>query len=133
MDSKVHLSTPSHSTFSDNQLRPLAPPVITLPEPGVFHGPRPGFPPLQPRADMTSPHIPQFPPSPNMPRLPPQVPRGPMFAPDRFRMPLPFPPRDPPFHRYPSMGPDDMDGIERRHFQNRNPEFARPPFQRGRW
>ncbi|XP_068601471.1 SR-related and CTD-associated factor 4-like [Brachionichthys hirsutus] len=119
---------------TDNQLGSPAPPVMTLPGPGVMHGPRLGMPPLQPRPGMHGPHVPPFLRPPNMPRMPPQMmPGGPMFPPDRFRMPMPFPPRGPAFHRHPSMVPEEMDDGEGRYFRNGRPEFARPPFHRGRW
>ncbi|XP_022604696.1 splicing factor, arginine/serine-rich 15-like isoform X2 [Seriola dumerili] len=119
---------------SDNQLGSPVAPVMTLPGPAVIQGPRPGMPPLQPPPGMPNPHLPPFLSPPNMPHMPPQMmPGGPMFPPDRFRMPMPFPPRGPPFHRHPSMGPEGMDDREGRHFRNGRPGFGCPPFHRGRW
>ncbi|XP_071352742.1 SR-related and CTD-associated factor 4-like isoform X1 [Trachinotus anak] len=125
---------PLSDAGSDNQLGSPAAPVMTLPGPAVIQGPRPGMPPLQPPPGMPNPHLPPFLSPPNMPHMPPQMmPGGPMFPPDRFRMPMPFPPRGPPFHRHPSMGPEGMDNRDGRHFQNGRPGFGCPPFQRGRW
>ncbi|KAG7243056.1 hypothetical protein INR49_016431 [Caranx melampygus] len=116
---------------SDNQLGSPVAPVLTLPG-QVLQGPRPGMPPLQPPPGMPNPHLPPFLSPPNMPHMPPQMlPGGPMFPPDRFRMPLPFPPRGPPFHQHPSMGPEAMDDREARHFGNGRPGFGCPPFHRG--
>ncbi|GAA6232728.1 splicing factor, arginine/serine-rich 15-like isoform X1 [Lates japonicus] len=132
-DSKREKGTPS-DTGSDNQLGSPGAPVMTLSGPAVMQGPRPGMPPLQPPPGMPSPHLPPFLSPPNMPHMPPQMmPGGPMFPPDRFRMPMPFPPRGPPFHRHPSMGPEGMDDREGRHFRNGRPGFGCPPFHRGRW
>ncbi|XP_049889605.1 SR-related and CTD-associated factor 4-like isoform X1 [Epinephelus moara] len=117
-----------------NQLGSPVGPVMTLPGPGIMQGPRPGMPPLQPPPVMPSPHLPPFLPPPNMAHMPPQImPGGPMFPPDRFRMAMPFPPRGPPFHRHPSMGPEGMDDREARHFRNGRAGFGCPPFHRGRW
>ncbi|XP_070685677.1 SR-related and CTD-associated factor 4-like [Pempheris klunzingeri] len=119
---------------TDSQLGSPTAPVMTLPGPGVMQGPRPGMPPLQPPPGMPNPHLPPFLSPPNMPHMPPQMMAGgPMFPPDRFRMPIPFPPRGPPFHRHPPMGPEGMDDREGRHFRNGRPGFGCPPFHRGRW
>ncbi|XP_070762265.1 SR-related and CTD-associated factor 4-like [Enoplosus armatus] len=132
-DSKEDKGTPS-DVGNDNQLGSPAAPVMSLPGPGVMQGPRPGMPPLQPPPGMPNPHLPPFLSPPNMPHMPPQMmPTGPMFPPDRFRMPMPFPPHGPPFHRHPSMGPEGMDDREGRHFRNGRPGFGCPPFHRGRW
>ncbi|XP_054884183.1 SR-related and CTD-associated factor 4-like isoform X1 [Poeciliopsis prolifica] len=101
---------------------------------GMQGPPRPGMPPLQPPLGMPNPHMPPFPGPPNMHRMPSQMmPGGPMFLSDRFRMPMPFPPRGPPFQQHPSMGPEIMDDGERGQFRAVRPGFGRPPFQRGRW
>ncbi|XP_029372667.1 splicing factor, arginine/serine-rich 15-like isoform X2 [Echeneis naucrates] len=119
---------------SENQLGSPVAPVMTLPGPAVLQGPRPGVPPLQPPPGMPNPHLSPFLSAPNMSHMPPQmIPGGPMFPPDRFRMPLPFPPRGPAFHRHPSMAPEAMDDREGRHFQNGRPGFGCPSFHRGRW
>lgn len=116
------------------QLGSVVAPVMALPDPGIMPGPRPGFPLLQPPAGTPGPHIPPFLSPPNMPHLPPQkMHRGPMFLPERFRMPLPFPPRGPPFHRHFAMEPEGMDDEKVRHFGNGNPGFPHPNFHRGRW
>ncbi|KAM8769352.1 SR-related and CTD-associated factor 4-like [Acanthopagrus schlegelii] len=130
-DSAADNGTPSDAC-TDNQLgSPTAPGM--LPGPGVMQGPRPGMPPPQHPPGMPNPHLPPFLPPPNMPHMPPQMmPGGHMFPPDRFRMPLPFPPRGPPFHR-PPMRPEGMDDRDGRHFRNGRPGFACPPFPRGRW
>lgn len=133
-DTKVSAAdngTPSDAC-TDNQLgSPAAPGMLS--GPGVMQGPRPGMPPLQHPPGMPNPHLPPFLPPPNMPHMPPQMmPGGPMFPPDRFRMPMPFPPRGPPFHR-PPMRPEGMDDRDGRHFRNGRPGFACPPFPRGRW
>nr|XP_046245606.1 SR-related and CTD-associated factor 4-like isoform X2 [Scatophagus argus] len=118
----------------DNQLGSPGAPVMTLPGLGVMQGPRPGMPPLQPPHSMPSPHLPPFLPPPNMPHMPPQMmPGGPVFPPDRFRMPMSFPSRGPPFHRHPSMGPEGVDDREGRHFRDGRPGFGCPPFHKGRW
>uniref|UniRef100_A0A3P8SSM7 SR-related CTD-associated factor 4b n=1 Tax=Amphiprion percula TaxID=161767 RepID=A0A3P8SSM7_AMPPE len=125
---------PSSDVGSATQLRSPVAPVMTLPNPAMMQGPRPGMPPLQPPPGMPNPHLPPFLSPPNLPHIPPQMmPRGPMFPSDRFRMPMPFPPRGPPFHRHPSMGPEGMDEREGRHFRNGRPGFGCPPFHRGRW
>lgn len=118
-----------------NQLGSPTAPVMNLSNPAVMQGPpRPGMPPLQPPQGMMSPHTPPFLSSPNMQHMPPQMMAGgPMFPSDRFRMQMPFPPRGPPFQRYPPMGPESMSDMEDRHFQDGRPGFACPPFQRGRW
>ncbi|KAM6933718.1 uncharacterized protein FYW49_002033 [Xenentodon cancila] len=118
-----------------NQLGSPVAPVMTLPNPGVMQGPpRPGMPPMQPPPGMLSPHTPPFLSSPNIQHMPPQMmPAGPMFQSNRFRMQMPFPPRGPPFQRYPSMGPESMNDGEDGHFQNGQPQFGCPPFERGRW
>lgn len=101
---------------------------------GMQGPPRPGMPPLQPPLGIPNPHMPPFPGPPNMQRMPSQMmPGGPMFPSDRFRMPMPFPPRGPPFQQHPSMGPEIMNDGERGHFRAVRPGFGRPPFQRGRW
>lgn len=117
------------------QLGSPAAPVMMLPNPAVMQGPpRPGMPPPQPPFGMPNPHMAPFPGQPNMQRMPPQMmPGGPMFPSDRFRMPLPFPPRGPPFQRHPSMGPEIMNDGDGRHFRAVRPGFGRPPFHRGRW
>lgn len=133
-DSKADKNIPSLPVCTDNRLGSPVAGVMTLPGPGVMQGPRPGMPPLQPPPGMPTPHLPPFLPPPNMPHIPPQMmPGGPMFPPDRFRMPLPFPPGGPPFHRHPSMGPEGMDDGEGGHFRNGRPGFGGPPFHRGRW
>ncbi|XP_042269320.1 SR-related and CTD-associated factor 4-like [Thunnus maccoyii] len=116
---------------TDNQLGSPTAPVMTLPGPPVMQGPRLGMPPLQHPPGMPNPHLPPFLSPPNMP--PQMMPGGPMFPPDRFRMPMPFPPRGPPFHRHPSMGPEGMGDREGMHFRNGRPGFGCPPFHRGRW
>ncbi|XP_074535894.1 SR-related and CTD-associated factor 4-like [Halichoeres trimaculatus] len=132
-DSIGDKSTPSDAGPDNNLGSPVAP-VMNLPGPGMMQAPRPGMPPLQPPPGMPNPHMPPFLPPPNMPPMPPQMmPGGPMFPPDRFRMPMPFPPRGPPFHRPPPMGPGGMDDRDGRHFQNVRPGFGGPPFPRGRW
>ncbi|TNN75093.1 Splicing factor, arginine/serine-rich 15 [Liparis tanakae] len=114
---------------SDNQLGSPTALGRALPGTGVMQGPRLGMPPHLP-----NPHLPPFLSPPHMPHMPPQMmPGGPMFPPDRFRMPMPFPPRGPPFHRHPSMGPDGMHDREGSHFRNGRAGFGCPPFQRGRW
>ncbi|XP_047449510.1 SR-related and CTD-associated factor 4-like [Mugil cephalus] len=124
---------PSSDAGTSNHLGSPGPPVMTLPGPAIMQGPRPGMP-LQPPPGLPNHHVPPFLPPPNMPHMPPpMMPRGPMFPTDRFRMPMSFPPRGPPFHRHPSMGPEAMDDREARHFRNGRPEFACPPFHRGRW
>ncbi|KAI3354091.1 hypothetical protein L3Q82_018640 [Scortum barcoo] len=129
-DSTGDKGTPS-DMCADNQ---LGSPVMTLPGPGVMQGPRPGMPPLQSPPGLPNPHLPPFLSPPNMPHMAPQMmPGAPMFPPDRFRMPMHFPPRGPPFHQHPSMGPESMDDREGRHFRNGRPGFGCPPFQRGRW
>ncbi|XP_019944168.1 SR-related and CTD-associated factor 4-like isoform X2 [Paralichthys olivaceus] len=120
---------PPSDAGSDNQLGSPVAPVMTLPGPAVMQGPRPGMPPLQPPPGMPTPHMPPFLSPPNLPHMPPQM----MFPPERFRMPLPFAPRGPPFLRHPSMGPEGMDNREGRHFRNGRPGFGCPPFHRGRW
>uniref|UniRef100_UPI0037E6F831 SR-related and CTD-associated factor 4-like n=1 Tax=Semicossyphus pulcher TaxID=241346 RepID=UPI0037E6F831 len=120
--------------LTDNQLGSPSAPVMNLTGPGIMQGPRLGMPPLQAPPGMSNPHLPPFLPPPNMPHMPPQMmPGGPMFPPDRFRMPMPFPPRGPPFLRPPSMGPEGMDDRDGRHFRNGRPGFVPPPFHRGRW
>ncbi|XP_034556972.1 SR-related and CTD-associated factor 4-like isoform X2 [Notolabrus celidotus] len=132
-DSIGDKSTPSDA-LTDHKLGSPTAPVMNLPGPGMMQGPRPGMPPLQPPPGIQNPHIPRFLPPPNMPPMPPQMmPGGAMFPPDRFRMPMPFPPRGPPFHRPPPMGPGGMDDRDGRHFQNVRPGFGGPPFPRGRW
>lgn len=126
---------PSSTVGAGNQLGTPAPQVMMLPNPAVLQGPpRPGMPPPQPPFGMPNPHMAPFPGQPNMQRMPPQMMAGgPMFPSDRFRMPLPFPPRGPPFQRHPSMGPEIMNDGDRRHFRAVRPGFGRPPFQRGNW
>ncbi|XP_070826866.1 SR-related and CTD-associated factor 4-like [Chaetodon trifascialis] len=132
-DSKADIGTLSDGS-TDNQLGSPAAPVMTLPGPGVMHGHRPPMPPLQPPPGMPNPHLPPFLSPPNMPHMPPQIMAGgPMFPPERFRIPLPFPPRGTPFHRHPSMGPEGIDDREGRHFRNGRPGFGCPPFHRGGW
>lgn len=122
------------SVHMDNQLGPAVASVMALPDPGMMPRPRAGFPPLQPRAGTPGPHLPPFLSPPNMSHLPPQMMhRRPMFPPDRFRMPLPFPPHGPPFHRHPAMEPEGMDDGEVRHFRNGTPGFPHPAFHRGGW
>ncbi|XP_026227947.1 SR-related and CTD-associated factor 4-like [Anabas testudineus] len=114
---------------TDKQLgSPVA--AMTLPGPAIMQGQRQPLPPLQPPPGMPNPHLPPFLSPPHMP--PQMMPGGPMFPPERFRMPMPFPPRGPPFHR-PPMGPEGMDDGEGRHFRNVRPGFGCPPFHRGRW
>lgn len=133
-DSIPDQTMPSHPASTDSQLGSPGAPVMALPGPGAMHGPRPGMHPLQHPAGMPSPHLNPYLPPPNMPHMPPtMIPGGPVFPPDRFRMPLPFPPRGPPFHRHPAMGPEIMDDRDGRHFQNGRPGFGYPPFHRGRW
>lgn len=87
--------------------------------------PGPGMSPVQPLPRMPNPNLPPFmsPPhmSPHMVR--PMMPGGPMFPPDRFGMPMPFPPRGPPFQR---------PGMDMGPYRNGRPGFG-PPFPRGRW
>ncbi|XP_054452115.1 SR-related and CTD-associated factor 4-like isoform X2 [Anoplopoma fimbria] len=130
-DPKGDPGTPSDLGIDNHLGSPVAP-VMTQPGPGVMQGPRLGMPPLQPPPGMPNPHLPPFLSPPNMPHMQ-MMPGGPMFPPDRFRMPMPFPPRGPPFHRHPSMGPDGMHDREGRHFRNGRAGFGCPPFQRGRW
>ncbi|XP_026148618.1 SR-related and CTD-associated factor 4-like [Mastacembelus armatus] len=133
VDSKGHKGTPS-DVSSDNQLGSLVAPVMNLPGTAVMHDARPTMPPLQPLPSMPNPHLPQFLSPPNMPHIPPQLmPGGPMFPPDRFRMPIPLPSRGPPFHRHPPMRPEVMDDRDGGHFRNGRPGFGYPPFHRGRW
>ncbi|XP_056296506.1 SR-related and CTD-associated factor 4-like isoform X2 [Pseudoliparis swirei] len=128
-DSKGDTGTPS-DMGTDNQLGSPTAPGMALPGTGVMQGPRLGMPP----PGMPNPHLPPFLSPPHMPHMPPQMmPGGPMFPLDRFRMPMSFPPRGPPFHRHPSMGPDGMHGREGSHFRNGRAGFGCPPFQRGRW
>ncbi|KAK2846725.1 hypothetical protein Q5P01_009724 [Channa striata] len=115
----------------DNHLRPAAAPAMTLPGPAIMQSHRAGMPPLQPTAGMPNAHLPPFLPPPNMPHMPPQMmPGGPMFPADRFRIPMPFPPRGSPFPRH-SIGPDGVEDREGRHFRNGRSEFGSPPFHRG--
>lgn len=135
-DSKGNVTVTPSDLGTDNQLGSPSAPMMTLPGPGVMQGPRPGMPPMQPPPGMPSPHhLPRFLSPPNMPHMHPQMmPRGPMFPPDRFRMPMPFPPRGPPFHRHPSMRPEGMIDREGMRFRNGRPGFGCPPFHRGgRW
>ncbi|XP_039987318.1 SR-related and CTD-associated factor 4-like isoform X2 [Xiphias gladius] len=132
-DPKRDKGTPS-DVGSDNQLGSPSATAMTMSGPAAIQSPRPGMPPLQPHPGMGNPHLPPFLSPPNMPHMPPQMmPGGPMFRPERFRMPMPFPPRGPAFHRHPSMGPEGMDDREERHFRNGRPGFGCPPFHRGRW
>lgn len=132
-ESKRDKGTPSDAG-SDNHLGSPVAPGMTMPGPAVMHGPGSGRPPLQHPPGMPNPHLPPFLSPPNMPHMPPQMmPGGPMFPPDRFRMPMPFAPRGPPFHQHSSMGPEGMDDREGRHFRNGRPGFGCSPFQRGRW
>lgn len=109
-------------------------PRMGLPGPGPMHGPRPGMPPMQHPAGMPNPHLNPYLHPPNMPHMPPgMVPGGPVFPPDRLRMPMPFPHRGPPFHRHPAMGPEIMDDRDGPPFQNGRPGFGYPAFPRGRW
>lgn len=133
-ESMADSSTPLHLVCTDNHLGSPVAPAMTLPGLGVLQGPRPGLPSLQPPPGMSSSHLPPFLPTPNMAHMPPQmVPGGPIFASDRFRIPMPFPSRSPPFHRHPSMGPESMDEGEGRHFRDGRPGFGCPTFQRARW
>ncbi|XP_040030497.2 SR-related and CTD-associated factor 4 [Gasterosteus aculeatus] len=119
---------------ADHQLGSPTAPVMTLPGTGVMQGSRLGMPPLQPPPNMPNPHLPPFLSPPNMSHNHPQMmPGRPVFSPERFRMPMPFPPRGPPFHRHLSMGPDGMHDREGMHFRNGRAGFGCPPFQRGRW
>ncbi|XP_030601184.1 SR-related and CTD-associated factor 4-like isoform X2 [Archocentrus centrarchus] len=117
-------------SMTANLLGPRASPVMTLPSPAIMQGPRLGMPRLQPPPSLTNPHMPPFLSPPSMPQM---MPGGPMFPSDRFRMPMQFPPRGPPFHRHPSMGPESMNDREGRQFRNGRPGFGGPPFHRGRW
>ncbi|KAF7665316.1 hypothetical protein LDENG_00147840 [Lucifuga dentata] len=109
-------------------------PMMGVPGPAVMQGPRPSMPPMHHPPGMMNPHLPPFLPPPNMPNMAPQMmPRGPMFPPDRFRMPMHFPPRGPPFFRPHPLGPQGMDNREGRHFRNGRPGFGYPPFHRGSW
>ncbi|XP_033969164.1 SR-related and CTD-associated factor 4-like [Trematomus bernacchii] len=133
MDSKGDKGEPS-DLGADIKLGSPTAPVMTLPGPGVMQGPRPGMPPMQPPPGMPNHHLPPFLSPPNMPPMPPHMmPGGPMFPPNRFRMHMPFPPRGPPFHRPPPMGPEGMNDTEGRHFRNGRAGFGCPPFIRGRW
>ncbi|XP_053279094.1 SR-related and CTD-associated factor 4 [Pleuronectes platessa] len=123
MESRRDKGPPSDAG-SDHQLGSPGAPVMTHPGPAVMQGPRPGMPPMQP-----PPGMPPFLSPPNLPHMPPQM----MFPQERFRMPMPFAPRGPPFLRHPSMGPEGMDDREGRHFSNGRPGFGGPPFHRGRW
>ncbi|XP_030008062.1 SR-related and CTD-associated factor 4-like [Sphaeramia orbicularis] len=126
-DSNIDLDDKSASdTGSDHKLGSPTAPMMTLPSPPVMQVPRPGMPPLQPPPGIPNPHLPPFLPPPNIPHMPPQMlPGGPMFPPDRFRIPLAFPPRRPPFQQ-PAM--------EVRPFRNGRPlAFGPLPFPRGRW
>lgn len=124
----------SVDVMTANQLGHPTSPVMTLTSPAIMQGHSPGMPPLQPPPGMTNPHMPPFLSPPSMPQMPPQmIPGGPMFPSDRFRMPMPFPPRGPPFHRHPSMGPESINDREGRQFRNARPGFGCPPFHRGRW
>ncbi|KAM9733558.1 SR-related and CTD-associated factor 4-like isoform 2-T2 [Menidia menidia] len=107
-------------------------PVMTLPNHAVLQGPpRPGMS-LQHPPGLPGPHMPPFMSPPNMQHLPPQMlPGG--FPSSRFRMPMPFPPRGPPFQRYPAARPEGITDREGRPFGNGRPGFGCPPFQRGRW
>ncbi|KAM9318210.1 SR-related and CTD-associated factor 4-like isoform 2-T2 [Pholidichthys leucotaenia] len=129
-------AVPSSDAGPHNQLGSPTPPLMTMPNPAAMPpGPRPGMPPLQPPS-MASPHMPPFLPPPNMPHMPPQMmPRAPMYSPDRFGMPMPFPPRGPPFPQHPSMGPNGMNNGEGRPFRHGGPGpgFGYPSFPRGRW
>lgn len=123
--------TPSHL---DNHLGSPSAAGMTLPSPGVMQGPRAGMLPLQPLPNMASPHLPHFLPPPNMPHMPSQMmPAAPIYAPERFRVPMGYPPHGPPFHRHLSMEQELMEDEEERHFRNGRPGFGYPPFQRGRW
>ena len=133
MDSKGDKGEPS-DLGADIKLGSPTAPVMTLPGPGVMQGPRPGMPPMQPPPGMPNHHLPPFLSPPNMPPMPPHMmPGGPMFPPNRFTMHMPFPPRGPPFHRPPPMGPEGMNDTEGRHFRNGRAGFGCPPFIRGRW
>ncbi|CAJ1065110.1 SR-related and CTD-associated factor 4-like isoform X2 [Xyrichtys novacula] len=137
-DKSINDSIGDQSSSSDartnNKLGVPPAPVMNLPGPGMMQGPGPGMPPLRPPPGMPNPHVPPFLPPSNMPHMHPQMmPGGPMFPMDRFRMPLPFPPRGPPFVQPPPMGPGGMDDRDGRHFQNVGPGFGGPPFPRGRW
>ncbi|KAF3847467.1 hypothetical protein F7725_020495 [Dissostichus mawsoni] len=133
MDSKGDKGEPS-DLGADIKLGSPTAPMMTLPGPGVMQGPRPGMPPMQPPPGMPNHHLPPFLSPPNMPPMPPHMmPGGPMFPPNRFRMHMPFPPRGPPFHRPPPMGPEGMNDTEGRHFRNGRAGFGCPPFIRGRW
>ncbi|XP_029026499.1 SR-related and CTD-associated factor 4-like [Betta splendens] len=115
---------------SDQQLGSPVASAMPLPRPAIMQGPRPVMPPLQPPG--SNPHLPSFLPPPNMPHMHPQMmPGGPVFPPDRFRMPMPFPAHGSPFHP-PAMAPEGMDDMEERHFLNGRPGFGAPPFHR-RW
>ncbi|KAG7455593.1 splicing factor, arginine/serine-rich 15-like isoform X1 [Solea senegalensis] len=134
-ESKIDKGPPSDGG-KDNQLGSPVAPVLNMRGPAaVMQGPRPGMPPLQPPPNMPNPHLPPPPflSAPNMPHMPPQMlPGGPMFAPERFRMPISFSPRGPPFHRLPSIRPEVMGERDGRLFPNGRPAFG-PPFLRGRW
>ncbi|XP_038150282.1 SR-related and CTD-associated factor 4-like isoform X1 [Cyprinodon tularosa] len=126
---------PSSTIGACDHLGTPATPVMMMPNPTAMQGPpRHGMPPLQPPLGMQNPNMRPFPGPPNMQRMPSQITQGePMFPSNRFRMPLPFPPRGPPFQRNPSMGPGMMNDGPRGHFRVIRPGFGRPPFQRGRW
>nr|XP_020468805.1 splicing factor, arginine/serine-rich 15-like [Monopterus albus] len=113
---------------SDNQLGSPPASSMALPGSAIMQGPRLGMPRLHPPG-MASPPLSPFMAPTNMPPMPPQM----MFPPDRFRMPMPFPLRGPPFLRHPSMAPEGMDGMEGRQFANGRPGFGCSPFHRGRW
>ncbi|KAM8903351.1 SR-related and CTD-associated factor 4-like isoform 2-T2 [Spinachia spinachia] len=132
-DSMGDTGIPSEMS-ADHQLGSPAASVMTLPGTGVMQGSRLGLPPLQPPPNMPNPHLPPYLSPPNMSHMPPQMmPGRPVFSPERFRMPMTFPPRGPPFHRHVSMGPDGMHDREGMHFRNGRAGFGCPPFQRGRW
>lgn len=126
---------PSSTIGACDHLGTPATPVMMMPNPTAMQGPpRHGMPPLQPPLGMQNPNMRPFPGPPNMQRMPSQITQGePLFPSNRFRMPLPFPPRGPPFQRHPSMGPEMMNDGPRGHFRVIRPGFGRPPFQRGRW
>lgn len=125
---------PCPAINTDNQLG--SPAAQVMPNPAVMHRPpRPRMPPLQPPPGMPNPHMRPFPSPLNMQHMPPQMIRrgGPMFPPDRVRMSMPFPPRGPPFQRFPHPRPEIMDDEKRENFRTERPGFRFPHFQRGGW
>ncbi|KAM9853089.1 SR-related and CTD-associated factor 4-like [Aulostomus maculatus] len=111
----------------DNQLGSPTAPVMTLPGTTIMQGSRAVMPPLQ-SPGIPNPHLSPF------LHSPPMIPGGHIFPQDRFRLQMPFPPRGPPYHRHPFMGPEGMDDRGGPGFRMGRPGFGGPPpFHRGRW